>query len=389
MSTTAKHPLKEITDKANEARRLIPVAEPSLAGNELKYVQDCVETGWISGSGKYVDAFEREFAKFCVVENAIAVSSGTAALHVALLALGIGAGDEVIVPDLTYIASANAVTYCGATPVFADVDRETWTLDPQDAERKISPRTKAIMPVHLYGHPADMNPILDLAKRHELRVIEDAAEAHGAEYKGARAGSLGDIAVFSFYGNKIITTGEGGMVVTNNDGLAKKVRLLKGQGVDPARRYWFPIVGYNYRMTNIQAAIGLAQMERIEWFVERRREVASWYDEALRESSVTTPVEAAWAKNVYWLYSVLLPKTHDRDRLLTQLSEKGIETRPFFYPMHDMPPYFDRDGAASCPIATELSARGLNLPSSATLTQEDVLYITDAIRESLLQQDGV
>src|SRR4028118_1305803 len=234
------------------SRRFIPVAETVLDGNEKNYVLDCLDTGWISGSGKYVDDFEREFAAFCGVEHAVSVSNGTAGLHVSLLAFGVGPGDEVIVPDLTYVASANAVTYCGARPVLADVDSLTWTLDPQDVARKISPATKAIMPVHLYGHPADLDPILELAHAHNLRVVEDAAEAHGAEYKGRLVGGLGDVGVFSFFGNKIITTGEGGMITTGDKKLAEKIRLLKGQGMDPARRYWFPIVGYNYRMTNTQ-----------------------------------------------------------------------------------------------------------------------------------------
>ena len=264
--------------------RRIPVAEPFLRGNEQKYVQECFETGWISGSGAFVNAFEEKFAAFCNARYAVAVFNGTVALHLALLALGIQEGDEIIVPDLTYIASANAVTYCRAKPIFVDVDLRTWTLDPGDAERKITARTRAIMPVHLYGHPADMQPIMDLAKRHQLAVVEDAAEAHGAEYKGERVGGIGDISTFSFYGNKIITTGEGGMVVTNDEHLALHIKQLKGQGQDFERRYWFPIVGYNYRMTNVQAAIGLAQMEQIDWFIERRIEVAHWYNLHLKDS---------------------------------------------------------------------------------------------------------
>lgn len=363
--------------------RFIPVAETVLGGNEKKYVMDCLDTGWISGSGKYVDDFEREFAAFCGVEHAVSVVNGTAGLHVALLALGVVPGDEVIVPDLTYVASANAVTYCGAKPVLADVDPATWTLDPQDVTRKISPATKAILPVHLYGHPADIDPILELASAHNLYVIEDAAEAHGAEYKGRRVGGLGDVGVFSFFGNKIITTGEGGMITTNDKALADKIRLLKGQGMDPARRYWFPIVGYNYRMTNIQAAIGLAQLERIEWFVERKREVAALYDEALRSLPLLTSRESVWAKSVYWLYSICLPEEFDRDRIMARLLEMGIETRPFFHPMHHLPPYHQPDGDATLPISTNLAARGINLPSSALLTGEDITYVTGALRACL------
>lgn len=364
-------------------RRLIPVAEPVLTGNEKKYVADCLESGWISGSGKYVEELEKQFAAFCGVAHAVAVVNGTAALHVALLALGIGPGDEVIVPDLTYIASANAVTYCGARPVFADVDPSTWTINPEDVARRITSRTKAIMPVHIYGHPADMDPILDLARARKLFVIEDAAEAHGAEYKGRRVGALGDIATFSFYGNKIMTTGEGGIVTTNDQGLAQRVRLLKGQGVDPARRYWFPIIGYNYRLTNIQAAIGLAQFEKIDWLVERRREVARQYKEALKNLSVSTPFEAAWAKNVYWLYSICVPEGLDRDLVMDELMKQGIETRPFFYPLHRMPPYYEESGDRSFPVSTKLAARGINLPSSANLSNEDIVYIANALRRVL------
>lgn len=364
-------------------RPFIPVAEPSLSGNERAYVADCFDTGWISGSGKYVERLEEEFAGFCGTKHAVAVVNGTAALHVALLALGVGAGDEVIVPDLTYIASANAVTYCGARPVFADVDPRTWTLDPADFARKITPRTRAVMPVHLYGHPADMRPILETARKSNLRVVEDAAEAHGAECGGRRVGGLGDIATFSFYGNKIMTTGEGGIVTTNDSELARRVRQLKGQGVDPGRRYWFPIVGYNYRMTNIQAAIGVAQLERIDWLVERRREVARQYAEALEGLPVTTPIQAAWAKNVYWLYSVCVAAEHDRDLLMSRLLDEGIETRPFFYPMHRMPPYHEPDGDADYPVTTRLAATGINLPSSASLSRADIAYIAETLRRLL------
>ncbi|MGI9068870.1 MAG: DegT/DnrJ/EryC1/StrS family aminotransferase [Pyrinomonadaceae bacterium] len=370
------------------ANRFIPVAEPVLEGNEKKYVLECLERGWISGSGKYVDAFEEQFAAFCDVPYAIAVANGTVALHVALMALGIGRGDEVIVPDLTYIASANAVSYCGAKPILADIDPVTWTLDPQDAARKISSATKAIMPVHLYGHPVDMDPILQLAKAHELYIVEDAAEAHGAEYKGRLVGGLGDIAAFSFFGNKIITAGEGGILTTNDRRLAKKIRLLKGQGVDPQRRYWFPIIGYNYRLTNLQAAVAVAQFERIDWFIERRREVARWYEEALRPLPVTLPSEAAWAKTVCWLYSICLPEEIERDVLIEQLMERGIETRPFFYPMHQMPPYYEPDGDLMFPVSTSRAMRGLSLPTSAKLSRDEVAYIALMIHLCLEEQSG-
>lgn len=366
--------------------KYIPVSEPLFSGNEETYVVDALQSGWISGSGKYVNQFEEQFAEFCNAKHAIAVFNGTVALHLALIALDIKPGDEIIVPDLTYIASANAAVYCGATPVFADVDPVTWTLDPLDVKRKITPRTKAIMPVHLYGHPAEMDELLDLAKQHHLFVIEDAAEAHGAEYKGRRVGAIGDIGTFSFYGNKIITTGEGGMIVTNNDDFMRRIRLYKGQGMDPERRYWFPVIGYNYRMTNIQAAIGVAQLERIDWLIERRIEVARWYSEELAETELVLPVQEAWAKNVYWLFSVCVPETVDRDLLMAQMEQLGIETRPFFYPLHQMPPYFNAQGNTLYPVTTRLAARGINLPSSAKLKREEVQAVCAALKSCLKQQ---
>lgn len=368
--------------------RRIPVAEPVFKGNESKYVQECVSTGWISGSGRFVDAFEEQFADFCGARYAICVFNGTVALHVALLAVGIQPGDEVIVPDLTYVASANSVAYCQAIPVLVDVDPHTWTLDVADVARRITPKTKAIMPVHIYGHPANMGPIMELAATHGLKVIEDAAEAHGAEYNGRRIGGIGDVSTFSFYGNKIITTGEGGMVVTNDPDVYALVKQLKGQGQDPNRRYWFPIIGYNYRMTNIQAAIGLAQLEAIDWFIERRIEVASWYSEFLRDTELLLPVQAEWAKNVYWLYSVCVPESINRDRLMQQMNDFGIETRPFFYPMHVLPPYLEADGDQRYPVSTNLAARGINLPSSAGLTRDDVRTIAESLKTCLEAQEA-
>jgi perosamine synthetase len=362
------------------------VADVVLDGNEREYVLDCLQSGWISGSGAYVRRFEEDFADYCGTKHAIAVANGTVALHVALLALGIGPGDEVIVPDLTFVASANAVTYCGARPVLVDIDPHTWTISPEDVSRKLTPATKAIMPVHVYGHPAEMTPLYQLNERHGLHIVEDAAEAHGAEYRGRRTGGLGTLATFSFFGNKIITTGEGGMVTTNDDDLAAKMRLLRGQGMDPERRYWFPLVGYNYRMTNIQAAIGVAQLERIDWFVERRRQVASWYAAHLADTDLVLPVEESWAKSVFWLYSVVVAPGIDRDELIGQLAAKGIETRPFFHPLHRLPPYLDKRGDAAFPVTSDIAGRGLNLPSSATLDADDVAYISRELKRSLKAQ---
>ena len=367
-------------------KRFIPVAAPVFAGNEKAYVMDCLDSTWISSSGKYIERFETAFADFCGVKRAAACCNGTVALHLALMALGVGPGDEVIVPTLTFVATANAVTYCGARPVFVDSEPETWNIDPAVIEEKITPRTKAIIVVHLYGHPVDMDPVLSIAHRHYLPVIEDAAEAHGALYKGRKVGSLADIATFSFYGNKIITTGEGGMVLTSDHALDARVRQLKGQGVDPERRYWFPVIGYNYRMTNVAAAIGLAQMEKAEWHVERRRQVAGWYNEHLQDvSGLTLPVEMPWARNVYWMYSVVLSQdiALNRDDVIAYLGERGIETRPFFHPMHTLPPYLELAKGQHFPIADLLGARGINLPTWAGLTQDDVRFVCHAIREGI------
>ena len=302
----------------------------------------------------------------------------------ALVALGLEAGDEVIVPTVTYIATANAVRYCGATPVFVDVTEGTLNLDPELIERAITPKTKGIIPVHLYGHPADMEAINRVAKRHGLWVVEDAAEAHGAEVNGRRVGTLGTCATFSFFGNKIVTTGEGGMVTTDDDELAAKLRLYKGQGVDPERRYWFKVVGYNYRMTNIQAAIGLAQMEHIDEALAYREKLAGWYNEDLNDISdaLVLPATATWAKQVYWMYNVLLKSGGDarRDAVMKALDAQGIETRPTFYPMHVLPPYAE---PKEYPVADLWSARGINLPTHQDLSRDDVRRVTQALRQAI------
>jgi len=371
------------TEQNHTADYSVPVAEPVLSGNEKAYVLDCVDTTWISSAGEYVERFETAFAAFCNASHALSCCNGTVALHLALMALGVGPDDEVIVPTLTFVATANAVAYCGARPVFVDSEPETWNIDPQLIEEKITPRTRGIVVVHLYGHPVDMDPVLAIARRHGLFVVEDAAEAHGAEYKGRRVGSLGDVATFSFYGNKIITTGEGGMVVTDDEGLARKIRQLKGQGQDFERRYWFPILGYNYRMTNIEAAIGLAQLEKVDWHLARRREIAGWYQELLGGHPLfALQPEKAWARNVYWMNSVVLAEGFplSRDEAMLRLAEQRIETRPFFYPMHTLPMYRSLVQGQSLPVAQSVAARGMNLPSSSKLTYEDVTYVAQALK---------
>lgn len=362
----------------------ISVAEPKLAGKEREYVLDCIDTTWISSAGKYISAFEASFAEFCGVKHAIATNNGTTALHLALVSMGLQPGDEVLIPTVTYIATANAVRYCGATPVLVDVCPSTMNISPTDLLRHLTPRTKGIIPVHLYGHPAEMGPILEFAQKHDLFVLEDAAEAHGAEYLGKKVGGFGHCSTFSFFGNKIITTGEGGMVTTDDDELAAKLRLFRGQGMDPKRRYWFPVVGYNYRMTNIQAAIGLAQMENIEQALSERELLADWYNEALAPMShhISLPAQAPWAKQVYWMYNIFLREGGEcrRDAVMKKLDELGIETRPVFYPMHVLPPY---EQPSTFPSADLWAQRGINLPTHQMLTQDDVSRIANALTHAL------
>lgn len=357
---------------------MISVAQPILAGNERAYVLECLNSTRLS-SGQFVDRFEQAFARYCDVADAIACCNGTAALHLALAALGVGPGDEVIVPTLTFVATANAVAYCGATPVLADVDPANWCLDPEQVERLITPRTVGIIAVHLYGHPADMDALNDIAERHNLFVLEDAAEAHGARYKGRVAGSLGRAGCFSFFGNKILTMGEGGAVVTGDAALAERMRTLRGQGVDPERRYWFPTRGYNYRLTDLQAAVGLGQVERANWHTRARDRVASWYADELRgHDLLTLQPESPWAMSAHWMNTVLLPVGVSRDEVMLKLAQAGVETRPVFYPMHQLPMYWQPD--ERFPAATDIAARGINLPSHAALSREDVAHICRTLR---------
>jgi perosamine synthetase len=360
---------------------MIPVAEPLLGEKELEYVTDCIRSGWVSSLGKYVRRFEQEFATYCGVRYGVATHNGTVALHLTMAALGIGPGDEVILPTLTFVATANAVTYTGATPVFVDSEPRTWNIDPEAAARVITPRTRAIIAVHLYGHPADMDPLRALADQHGLTLIEDAAEAHGARYKGRQTGSLSDVAIFSFFGNKIITTGEGGMVLTDDSALAERCFFLENQARHKENPYWHPEIGYNYRMTNIQAALGVAQLERIEELIAARVRNAAHYQRRLSSvPGLTLPPCAGWAENVYWMYTVLVEEDYglDRDALMAHLRQQGIETRPVFYPIHTLPMY--KQGQ-HFPVAEELGRKGINLPSGATLTPEQVDAVCNALAE--------
>jgi perosamine synthetase len=363
----------------------IPVSAPSLLGNEKTYVNECLDTTWISSIGRFIEEFERRFAEYCGVEHAVSCVNGTVALHLALLGIGVGPGDEVLVPSLTYVASANAVRYCGAEPVFVDSDRRTWNLDPDDVRRKITPRTRAVMAVHLYGKPAAIGEIREIAHAAGIRVVEDAAEAIGAAWHGRLVGGLSDVAAFSFFGNKVITCGEGGMVLSSDGDRARTIRQLKGQGQAFDRRYWFPIVGYNYRMTNIQAALGLAQLEKVGVYLAARDEIERWYVQELEgHPDVILRAREADERSVCWLFSAVLPHHagEARDEVMARMHRRGVDTRPFFYPCHTLPPY-QGGRPADCPQAEWLGARGLSLPTWVGMTREHVRRVSATLVEAM------
>ena len=366
-------------------RRIIPVSDPKLDGNELRYLTQCIQSNWISSAGRFVREFEEAFAAAVGCRFGVACANGTTALHLALATLGIGEGDEVVIPTFTMIATPNAVRYTGATPALVDAERETWNLDVGRLEAAISPRTRGIVLVHTYGHPVDMDPLLELCERRGPWVVEDAAEAHGARYKGRPAGSLGRAASFSFYANKIVTTGEGGMVTTNALEIARLARRLRDHAFSDERHFWHKHLGFNYRMTNLQAAVGLAQTERLEEFVEIHRANALRYARRLaRLPGLTLPVERPWARNVYWMFGVVVEDAFGitRDELRRRLARRGIETRTFFIPIHLQPIYYKAFKGQRFPVAEELCQRGLYLPSGATLTEAEVSYVCDAVAEA-------
>lgn len=365
--------------------RIIPVCEPTLSGKEKEYLLDCLESNWISSAGKYIPAFEEKFAAECHCKYGIACANGTVALHLGLAALGLEPADEVILPTFTMIATINAVTYTGATPVLIDSEPRTWNMDVNQLADKITAKTKAIIPMHTYGHPVDMDPLMELAEKHGIFVMEDAAEAHGAEYKGRRAGGLGHAGGFSFYANKIITTGEGGMITTNNAKFARLTENLRDHAFSTDRHFWHKFLGYNYRMTNMQAAVGLAQTEQMGGFVENRRRNAALYTELLKEiPGIVTPPEAGWAKNVFWMYSILVQDEFGmtRDQLRAYLARHGIETRTFFIPMHLQPIYYAAFEGQRYPVAEMLCQRGFYLPSASSLTGQQITYIAGILRQA-------
>ncbi len=364
----------------------IALARPDLAGNESRYVEECLRSGWISSIGHFIGEFESGFAAAVGTKHAVATNNGTTALHLALVALGVGPGDEVIVPTVTYVATANAVAYCGATPVLADVEPGTLTIDPESVVAKLTGRTKGIIPVHLYGIPADMAALDRIAQEHGLFLLEDAAEAHGAAIGTQIVGSMGQAGVFSFFGNKIMTTGEGGAVVTDDDELAARLRLHRGQGMDPDRRYWFPVIGYNYRMTNIQAALGLAQLERLDEMTAIRRRLEDVYRAELAAVSAQVEVTSAppGMRSVPWLQNVYLRTggAERRDAVMARLDAAGVDSRPVFIPMHQLPPYLEQ---SAYPVADDWSARGLSLPLHTGLSESDVARVCRALAEALIE----
>ena len=350
---------------------------------------EALSAGEVSGTvGKFLDQFERDFAAYCDCAHGVATCNGTTALHLALAALGIGSGDEVLVSSLTFMSTFFAVLYQGAIPIPVDAEEDTWNLDPALLERLVTQRTKAILVVHLLGHPADMDPILEIAQRHKLHVIEDAAEAHGALYKGRKVGSIGDVGCFSFFANKIVMSGEGGMVTTNNPVLAERARSLRSLAYGTKRKFMHTDVGFNYRMTNLQAALGCAQLEKIEKVIENKRRIAHLYAKQLSGlAGIQLPVEKDYVRSVYWMYQIVLKgfRRKERDVIIAQLFERGIEARPAFIP-YNQQEFFIQKGttcAELCPVANRIADAGLYLPSSVNLTETDILRVSQTLKEAL------
>ncbi len=367
---------------------MIPVNEPKLPSSAKKLLAECIDTGWISSEGPFVKQFEDMFAQYIGVKHGIACCNGTVALELAVAALRIGPGDEVIMPAHTIISCAQAAVRRGAIPVLVDSDPETWQMDVEQVEARITGRTRAIMPVHTFGHPVDMAPLLELADRHGLYIIEDAAEAHGAEYKGRRCGSMGTAAAFSFYANKVVTTGEGGMVVTNDDALAERLRFLRNLCFEPQQRFLHRELGYNFRFTNLQAAMGVAQMTEIDALVARKVWIGQEYTKRLAGvRGIRIQAVREWAKHIYWVYGLLLDDDvpFDAVQWAKMLREKGVDTRPFFWPLHQQPALLGMGlfQGESYPVAEKLARRGLYLPSGMALTLDQINQVTEVVKETL------
>jgi perosamine synthetase len=367
---------------------MIPVCEPYISAHDIELVNDALASGWISSAGKYLDLFEQNWANYCDMSHGIAVSNGSTALDIAVDLLDLEAGDEVIMPTFTIISPTQSVVRAGGVPVLVDSNPVTWQMDVDQIEERITSRTRAILVVHIYGHPADMDPIMALAEKHGLLVIEDAAEVHGAEYKGLRCGGIGHISTFSFYANKLITTGEGGMVLVKSTEHAERARSLRNLCFQPARRFYHETLGYNYRMTNVQAAMGVGQIERIKETVTRKREIAHVYSAAFSDiPAIQLPAEMPWAQNVYWVYGLVLgeERQNDAQQIMSQLRTLGIETRPFFLGMHEQP-VFHKMGlfcGERYPVAERLARKGFYIPNGLMLTDKQIDTVVAAVRECL------
>jgi len=364
----------------------IPIAEPEIGMNEKIYIQDCIETGWVSSAGQYISKFEKINQSYHDMKYGVAVSNGTVALHLALVALGIKSDDEVLIPNLTFAATANAVNYIGAKPVLIDIDKLSWTIDLEKAEALVNKKTKAIIPVHLYGQPCDMDAVMNFAKKHDLFVIEDCAEAYGAEFKDKKIGSFGHINCFSFYANKIITCGEGGICLTNDKNLSDKMRILMNHGMNKKNRYWHDIIGFNYRMTNMQAALGYGQAQRIDDIIDKRSKIQEKYDQKLSNNNLLTlQVNLQHRKKVCWLYSILInTKIVDKkiEEIQSKLLEKGIDSRPFFFPLNTMPPYSNLKTTIQS-NSLSLSQKGLSLPTFERISDEQISYVCKNLLDTL------
>ena len=365
----------------------VPVATPDITPEDVAYVTECVKSGWVSGISPYVEEFEEKFAKWNGSEYAVATGSGTTAIHLALAALNLKPGDEVLMPSFTMIASANACAYLGVKPVFCEIESDTWCIDVEDAKKRITDKTVGIMPVHVYGHMADMGKISELSFDNDLLIIEDCAEAHGAQYKRKNSGTIGDVGCYSFYANKIITTGEGGMITTDEQDIAERAKWLRAHAFGrDGKHYWHPEIGYGYRMSGMQAALGTSQLSRIDYYINKRQINAWYYKSALKEfeesGAFTLPVQRKGYSNVYWMFSIILNNPAvDRNHLIDFLEKKGIETRTFFYPLHELPPYLTDDVMRT---TDRISQRGMNLPSGNQLTNEQIEYVCESLREYFL-----